>query len=426
MSGALILVAALAGGALAQPPIPHDPPLRWWKGNLHTHTLWSDGNDFPEMVAEWYRDHDYHFLALSDHNTLSQGTRWMPVEEVDRRSRGDAMAAYLERWGDTWVQTRDNPDTGAPEVRLKPLTEYRALVEERDRFIMIQGEEITDSFDRKPVHLNASNLAERIEPRHGDSVRETIRNNVRALIDQAEQTGRVAMIHLNHPNFGYAVTAEDIADVVEERFFEVFNGHSGVHNLGNDDRPGTEEIWDIANTIRIASLDAPPLDALAVDDSHSYHGHSPVSVPGRGWIMVRARHLTPESIIHAIERGDFYASTGVTLQSIDFDDDSRRIDIRIAAEPGVSYVTRFIGTRRGVPLDSAPRTDADGNQIDTTRRYSPRIGETLAEVEGPNPTYQLAGDELYVRAVVTSDATPDRPTRENEAEKAWTQPVGWR
>ena len=28
---------------------------RWWKGNLHTHSLWSDGDDYPEMIADWYR-----------------------------------------------------------------------------------------------------------------------------------------------------------------------------------------------------------------------------------------------------------------------------------------------------------------------------------------------------------------------------------
>ncbi|MEO6434962.1 MAG: hypothetical protein ABIP55_04275, partial [Tepidisphaeraceae bacterium] len=42
-------------GARAADAIAPDAPPRWWKGNLHTHTLWSDGNDFPEMVAEWSR-----------------------------------------------------------------------------------------------------------------------------------------------------------------------------------------------------------------------------------------------------------------------------------------------------------------------------------------------------------------------------------
>ena len=28
---------------------------RWFKGNTHTHSLWSDGNDFPEMIVDWYK-----------------------------------------------------------------------------------------------------------------------------------------------------------------------------------------------------------------------------------------------------------------------------------------------------------------------------------------------------------------------------------
>src|SRR6266702_2471722 len=52
-------------------------PSQWWKGNLHTHSLWSDGDDYPEMIVDWYKQHGYHFLALSDHNILAQGDKWI-------------------------------------------------------------------------------------------------------------------------------------------------------------------------------------------------------------------------------------------------------------------------------------------------------------------------------------------------------------
>ena len=117
--------------------------LRWWKGNLHTHTLWSDGDDFPEMIAESYRQRGYHFLALSDHNLLSRGERWMSLKSVADRAKGepwhagirprDAFGAYLRQHGPDWVQTRTNPTNGIREVRLKPYDEFRALVEERGR-----------------------------------------------------------------------------------------------------------------------------------------------------------------------------------------------------------------------------------------------------------------------------------------------------
>ena len=58
----------------------------WLKGNLHTHSLWSDGDDFPDMIADWYKRHGYHFLTLSDHNVLSIGEKWLPVREIQLKA----------------------------------------------------------------------------------------------------------------------------------------------------------------------------------------------------------------------------------------------------------------------------------------------------------------------------------------------------
>ena len=45
--------------------------LNWYKGNIHTHTTESDGDDSPENVVRWFRRHGYDFLVLSDHNHLT-------------------------------------------------------------------------------------------------------------------------------------------------------------------------------------------------------------------------------------------------------------------------------------------------------------------------------------------------------------------
>ena len=57
-----------------------EPAPRWFKGNLHTHSLWSDGDDYPEMIADRYKQAGYHFLAISDHNVLAEGTRWLELK----------------------------------------------------------------------------------------------------------------------------------------------------------------------------------------------------------------------------------------------------------------------------------------------------------------------------------------------------------
>jgi len=421
-----ITVAAIlstsAGRGTADEAVPADPPLRYWKGNIHTHSLWSDGNDFPEMIAEWYRARDYNFLALSDHNVLSEGIRWMHHDEIVRRGGGDALEKYRARFGGGWVEVRDAADGSGIEVRLKPLNEFRALAEQRGQFIMIEGEEISDRAEGKPVHLNATNIKDVIPPVGGATVREAMANNLRAVEEQAVREGREILLHLNHPNFGLAITAEDLAAVVKERFFEVYNGHPGVKHLGDDDHPSVERLWDIANTIRLGELGAAPLYGVATDDSHVYHG-TPGSRPGRGWIMVRSRYLTPEHVIRGIKQGDFYASSGVVLNNVSFDKDTLRIEI--AAEEGVSYTTQFIGTRIAYDDVSQPRTTADGAEISATRKYSSDVGEVLATSSESSPSYQLTGSELYVRAVITSDQPHTDPSFADQQEQAWTQPFGW-
>ena len=84
-----------------------------------THTLWSDGNEFPEMVAVWYKEKGYDFLALSDHNLLSRGERWMPVPAVEARRKvkgGSTMDQYRAKFGDDWVETRSVEQKGTEAV----------------------------------------------------------------------------------------------------------------------------------------------------------------------------------------------------------------------------------------------------------------------------------------------------------------------
>jgi hypothetical protein len=39
------LAVAIVAGLLAVVPLASAAEARWWKGNLHTHSLWSDGDD---------------------------------------------------------------------------------------------------------------------------------------------------------------------------------------------------------------------------------------------------------------------------------------------------------------------------------------------------------------------------------------------
>jgi hypothetical protein len=85
--------------------------------------------------------------------------------------------------------------------------------------------------------------------------------------------------------------------------------------------------------------------------------------------MVRSRFLTPEHLIDALRNGDFYSSTGVSVESIETSDES--LSIRIRPEDGVTYRTQFIGTRKGYAPSSEPVMGREpaGKIADITDRW---------------------------------------------------------
>jgi hypothetical protein len=422
----LACVAALLG-TLTCPSSAHEPvvlaadnELSWYQGNMHTHSHWSDGDDYLESIAVWYRDHGYQFLVFTDHNVLANTERWVKV----RGTKGGQTAyRQLKEQFPDWVEERGE---GAElEVRMRRFDEVAARLDEPGKFLLIQGEEISDKTAEggRPIHMNVHNSHELIPPQGGRTAFEVIENNVRAAMAQREATGKPMIIHLNHPNFHFAVTAEDLLRVRDEKFFEVYNGHPGVNNHGDHHHhPGTERIWDIVLAQRMGALGMPIMYGLAVDDGHDYH-HVPnrKSNPGRGWVEVLARELTPESLIESLEAGRFYASSGVSLQRITTD--AKGMEVEVDPRAGETYTIEFVGTRNTTDLTGKPIENEKGEHLHVTHTYSKGIGEVLKKVEGTSAEYQFTGDEYYVRAVITSSALHPNPSEIDDHQQAWVQPV---
>jgi hypothetical protein len=369
----------------------------WYKGNLHTHSYWSDGDNYPEMIMDWYKTQGYDFAVLSDHNTLQEGEKWKLLPKSPMHEQ--AFENYLNKYGDKWVESRTD-STGRLHVRLKTLEEYRSLFEEKGQFLIIPSEEITAKFEQKPLHLNVTNVQEYIEPAVGNSVSEVLQRNIDLVKKQREETGHPMFLHINHPNFVWAITPEDMMALVGERFFEVYNGHPEVHNYGDELRPSMEALWD---QVQVSYLLAgkPLLYGLAVDDAHNYHVFGgKESNPGRGWVEVLAKSLSPEDLIEAMEAGDFYSSTGVKLKQVKFN--GKNLSLSVKAEEGITYTIRFFGTKKSNPE---------------------AVGILLREIQGTEGSYPLEEDDMYVRAKVTSSKSKENPYRPGDMEEAWIQPV---
>jgi hypothetical protein len=185
--------------------------------------------------------------------------------------------------------------------------------------------------------------------------------------------------HINHPNFRWALTPAELGAVRNNRLFEIFNGHPEVNPLGGGGVPGLEEAWDAILTSGTL------LYGIAVDDAHVFKqpGNPHVAGPGRGWVMVRAARLEAPLVMDALERGDFYASTGVELA--DYQVTATAMTVTVRPTTYSKYRVQFIG----------------------------RGGTVLKEsIENP-ATYEFTGTEGYVRAKVI----------ESNGEIAWCQPV---
>ncbi|PHQ36565.1 hypothetical protein [Rhodopirellula bahusiensis] len=52
---------------------------------------------------------------------------------------------------------------------------------------LIQAEEISDRAEGKPVHINATNLAEVIPPAGAATVREAMQNNLQAILERKKR-----------------------------------------------------------------------------------------------------------------------------------------------------------------------------------------------------------------------------------------------
>jgi hypothetical protein len=298
---------------------------RWYKGNTHTHTLNSDGDSAPESVAKWYRDSGYDFVFITDHEFIT------------------------------------------------PIDPLNALFDPPTSFNVFSGQEVTDSFDRKPYHINGLGLGSVVSPSRLDGAVKTLQKN----IDGVRNAGGVPQ--LNHPNFGWALSADDIGQLKNVKLMEIFNGHPTVNNLGGGGVPSVEEIWD--QVLSAGML----IYGVATDDAHHFKriGVRSAAVPGRGWVVVRSAELSQKAILEALDRGDFYASTGIELEEYAVTKDS--ISIKIKEDPWSKYRVLFIG----------------------------QGGRVLGEVTSNPAVYRFRGDERYVRAKVI----------ESNGKLAWAQPV---
>jgi len=333
------------------------PQATWYKGNTHCHTtLCGHADTTPENVTKWYHDRGYNFLILSEHNIyIDPATVKMPIGK-------------------------------------------------RDDFILVPGEEVTGSSD---VHTTGMNT-QRYTPAKWDEIfkdedlkiKRTKVEQIQFHVDSIGAAGGVPI--LNHPNFKSGVSAAELQQVNGMKMFELYNGHPQVYNFGNEKHASVEQKWDSLLTSGYKIL------GVSSDDAHSFQNWAiDKSNPGRGWVMVNSKALTPDEITASMERGDFYATNGVTLNTVDREGEVYKVSINkelTEKEVASPYVI-------GKKIESGN----EGFLIE----FITQNGEVINSTEGLEDSMSISKAKNYLRCRITY-------TRKIESGYeqffAWTQP----
>jgi hypothetical protein len=281
----------------------------WLKGSTHVHGRASgDSSEPPGNVIAWYEQHGYDFIALTDHNRVSE----------------------LDPGSDTHGQvTLRDPHAG---------------------LIVFSGIELThnpvgclpigDPSRNCRIHVNLVGPTARPVGRIEWAERHS---HLRIDMYQAAAVAQAALggiAQINHPQWLWGMTPDLLAELARRGMplVEIANAAFSKWNAGDPAHPSTEALWDAA-LVRGATL-----WGVASDDAHDYEGHGKYP-PGGGWVMVRARR-DPRAILDALAAGRFYASNGVVLERAEVEGDELTVAVDPAA-PG-SYTIDFIESGRRV------------------------------------------------------------------------------
>lgn len=344
--------------AHASPPVVEQPKLEpcavhaapsevpFLKGQVHVHTerSFDAATPVPEVVR-FFAERGYDFLSVTDHNHIT-----IPKEHAS----GILIIPGVEL---TYNATQCDPP---------PRPGYLCAFHAGVLFL----NPLRDA--TRGRHFNLPFRKNRLE----------VFNILMRRSDDLE-----GMFVLNHPTYHYAVNAELLEKLSAKgvRFVELFNG--GVIDRGRNGPEAeiekSEALWDAVLTRGHHIL------AVGGDDAHHFSDAATVRMQGkkpllgdRSWIMVRAEREAG-AIRRAMEEGDFYVSTGVTLSNLVVS--PSHVHVKVEPKEGERFVTRFVGSG----------------------------GHILARVEGTEACYPIEGTEGYVRAVVESGG----------GAYAWTQPV---
>ena len=272
---------------------------KYFRANLHAHTNITDASVTPEEMKAFYKKRGYQILAITDHNVTIDFSH---LNEDD----------FLMLTGAEFNVNEENFDRGCcksahfnfiakrPDILWQPFIYYK--------------------------QWNAAPYIAKTEISH--MPQEHTPEAINAMIAEANRRGFLVMY--NHPQWSLH-TYEDYSQFKGLWAMEIFN--TGSASYGDSDNGNVyRDLVNLGNRLL----------PVCADDSHSER-----TVAG-GWIMVGAQELSYDSVISALEKGDFYASTGPEIYELALE--GQQLHIRcsdasaVTIESGLRFATKITAT----------------------------------------------------------------------------------
>ena len=327
----------------------------FYKANLHTHTICSDGCKTPEEIKEIYKAHGYSVVAYTDHDVM--------IDHSDLNDE-DFLAITSHE-----VETNDTPVGGS----------FLATPTYHLNFYAKNPHE-TNYACPNPGYAwgNARAIADTQDYYKGDYARRYSVEGQNEMIAEANAKGY--LVSYNHPDWS-TQSYPDYIGLEGITAVEVYN--TGCVLAGWVLDAGDHVLDDFLKAGK-------RVYPIATDDCHGDHDMC------GGWVRFKADELSYDAIMTAYEQGDFYASWGPEILSLCIEDGVVKADfptesevVRVDLHTAVRYADRRNGEnlthaefdinsymnevkRIGFPLDRAyfrlVVTDAQGNKA-MTRGY---------------------------------------------------------
>lgn len=261
---------------MIHPLLPTDGAF--FKANLHTHTVISDGSHTPEEIKAYYMAHGYSVVAFTDHDVM------VSHEELNEDGKFLAITSYE-------VETNENAP-GQPWSKMPCYHLNFYAKNPRETFYPCANPDYT--FGNAPKHVQ--------DYYKGDYVRRYSVEGQNEMIAEALAHG--FLVSYNHPCWSLQ-HYPDYAGLAGMTGVEVYNTGCVVGGWVLD---GDDHVLD--DFLHLGKRVYP----LAGDDCHG-----DVEMCG-GWVRLKAPSLTYDNIMTAFEKGDLYASWGPDVSSLIMED----------------------------------------------------------------------------------------------------------